>query len=628
MSVSAGTRKRSHGTAEKSAFKRPRNIDFCYILLDPDYRPIAVNSFDCGDLTHLTVSSVKEYLSKTHAVSVQFVYCVGKDKQLEWEPLHYYETLNEDWRTFLKLNGLGFTSSKFDEERGRNVWIFVTTMPSEQNKHVPPHKAYPLPRTRVYLTQLQLGKYLTIEQAQKPWLECIRQAPPPSTAVKDSHLKQNQHLGNQAALYNGRPATLTGPPLGVYHPVFARFWRLVEEREDAVLTPEHLRLATELIDKSTEFYGDEKERLNAIRQCLETFIGDVVRTCANGREPDGGPLIDTFAGRIMINPFIEIKKEIGAGSCDPFDQAAANYAQWVGKDKDRLPSIRQRSCMPAFLLAIAGPNLAIGGALLLDRPVIEQLTPWIPLRYRPTVPPRPDSVAPTHDQIQYIARVIVALRKCSDDLLEYYKTTLVSMPERTEFAVPWPHLTKISDYEVVYQERLQPTPSRCLFRATATARQDNTTISVIVKFTYRYCREAHDVVYAKGAAPRLLYCAWDETVAQMVVMYEYIDATKVDHTRQQLSWDQSVSQLEDAVEAMHQKGFVHGDLRGPNILLDGNNAPMIIDFDWAGRADSLHTIYPGNICLDSSYKLHTDVCPGGRILPEHDDHLVKKWSHR
>ncbi|KAH7098894.1 hypothetical protein BKA62DRAFT_673995 [Auriculariales sp. MPI-PUGE-AT-0066] len=441
-------------------------------------------------------------------------------------------------------------------------------------------------------------QYLTIEQAQKPWLECIRQAPPPSTAAKDSHLKQNQHLGNQAALYNGRPATLTGPPLGVYHPVFARFWRLVEEREDAVLTPEHLRLATELIDKSTEFYGDEKER-------PMPSDSDVVRTCANGREPDGGPLIDTFAGRIMINPFIEIKKEIGAGSCDPFDQAAANYAQWVGKDKDRLPSIRQRSCMPAFLLAIAGPNLAIGGALLLDRPVIEQLTPWIPLRYRPTVPPRPDSVAPTHDQIQYIARVIVALRKCSDDLLEYYKTTLVSMPERTEFAVPWPHLTKISDYE---DRTAQP-------------------ISVIVKFTYRYCREAHDVFMPKVL--RLGSCsAWDETVAQMVVMYEYIDATKVDHTRQQLSWDQSVSQLEDAVKAMHQKGFVHGDLRGPNILLDGNNAPMIIDFDWAGRADSLHTIYPGNICLDSSYKLHTDVCPGGRILPEHDDHLVKKWSHR
>ncbi|KAH7108569.1 hypothetical protein BKA62DRAFT_649367 [Auriculariales sp. MPI-PUGE-AT-0066] len=463
---------------------------------------------------------------------------------------------------------------------------------------------------------------------QKPFLDRIRSKSysPPSTAAKDSHLQRKQRVDNQAAFYNGRPAALTGPPLGVYHPVFVRFLRLVEERENVVLTSKHLRLATELIDASTEFYGSEKERQDAIRHSLETFIDDVRPSESSGSNrrvirPDEGPSIDTFAGRKMINPFIEVETEIGAGSCDPLDQAAEDFAQKVGNAE--VDPIRRRSCMPAFLVAIAGPNLAIGGALFLNRPVIELLTPWIPLRYRPTAASPPKSVAPADDQIRHIARVMVALRMCSHDLRDYYKKTLESTPDRAPFAVPWPHLTKIGKYEIEYQERLWPTPSRCLFRARAT--HDGSAISVIVKFTHRYCREAHIVVSNNGAAPQLLHCEWDETVGQMVVMWEYVDATKVDDTKQQLNCDQSIRRLEDAVKAMHEAGFVHGDLREPNILLDGNNTPMIIDFDWAGPLDEPCTVYPSNICLDSSYNLHEDVCAGGRVLAEHDDHLVKNW---
>ncbi|KAH7096944.1 hypothetical protein BKA62DRAFT_774678 [Auriculariales sp. MPI-PUGE-AT-0066] len=474
---------------------------------------------------------------------------VEEAHQFDSKPLRYFKDLNQDWCTFLETNGLSFNNHHFEEDRDQKIWIFVTTKTEQAHASA---QDIPAP------------SYTT----QKPFLDRIRSKsyPPPSTAAKDSHLQRRQRVDNQAAFYNSRPATLTGPPLGVYHPVFVRFLRLVEEHENVVLTSKHLGVATELIDASTELYGNEKERQDAIRRSLETFIEDVV---------------------------------------DP---------------------IRRRSCMPAFLVAIAGPNLAIGGALLLDRPVIELLTPWIPLRYRPTAASPPKSVAPADDQIRHIARVMVALRMCSHDLRDYYKKTLESTPDRAPFAVPWPHLTKIGNYEIEYQERLWPTPSRCLFRARAT--RDGSAISVIVKFTHRYCREAHIVVSNHGAAPQLLHCDWDETVGQMVVMWEYVDATKVDDTKQQLNCDQSIRRLEDAVKAMHEAGFVHGDLREPNILLDGNNAPMIIDFDWAGPMDDPCTVYPSNICLDSSYNLHEDVCAGGRILAEHDDHLVKNWSRQ
>ncbi|KAH7108560.1 hypothetical protein BKA62DRAFT_753212 [Auriculariales sp. MPI-PUGE-AT-0066] len=136
MSSSAGKRKGRAELPDTSTVKKARIPVFNYLLLDPDYQPVGRGTFDCGHLDHLTVPSVEEYLSTRHGVSVDSVRCVRKDKQLEWEPLHYYENLNEDWGTFLKLNGLGFTSYEFEEERGRNVWIFVTTKTEQAHASV------------------------------------------------------------------------------------------------------------------------------------------------------------------------------------------------------------------------------------------------------------------------------------------------------------------------------------------------------------------------------------------------------------------------------------------------------------------------------------------------------------
>ena len=40
--------------------------------------------------------------------------------------------------------------------------------------------------------------------------------------------------------------------------------------------------------------------------------------------------------------------------------------------------------------------------------------------------------------------------------------------------------------------------------------------------------------------------------------------------------------LQEGVNSFHDAGLVHGDLRAPNILCDGNKV-MLIDFDWGGK---------------------------------------------
>ncbi|KAH7098468.1 hypothetical protein BKA62DRAFT_674322 [Auriculariales sp. MPI-PUGE-AT-0066] len=443
-----------------------------------------------------------------------------------------------------------------------------------QSKHTPLHKTYPLPRT-------QLSKIFTSEQAQKPFLDRIRSKsyPPPSTAAKDSHLQRS-------SVSTTKPPSTT---VVLRHSQVHRSGSTTPSSSDScvslrsartVLTSKHLRLATELIDASTEFYGSEKERQDAIRHSPRNVHREL-----------RGPSIDTFAGRKMINPFIEVETEIGAGSCDPLDQAAEDFAQKVGNAE--VDPIRRRSCMPAFLVAIAGPNLAIGGALLLDRPVIELLTPD-PASLSTNAPRRLNLLPRRRPDPAYCA--------CDENARVDTGSCTV--------CVPWPHLTKIGNYEIEYQERLwrhRPVVSSAPGQH-ATAQPSASSSSL----HNRYCREAHIVVSNHGAAPQLLHCDWDETVGQMSSCGSML-------------MQQSIRRLEDAVKAMHEAGFVHGDLREPNILLDGNNAPMIIDFDWAGPMDDPCTVYPSNICLDSSYNLHEDVCAGGRVLAEHDDHLVKNW---
>jgi serine/threonine protein kinase len=44
-------------------------------------------------------------------------------------------------------------------------------------------------------------------------------------------------------------------------------------------------------------------------------------------------------------------------------------------------------------------------------------------------------------------------------------------------------------------------------------------------------------------------------------------------------------QIEQILRELHRNGYVFGDLRQPNIILNQANKIQLIDFDWAGRYD-------------------------------------------
>jgi len=115
---------------------------------------------------------------------------------------------------------------------------------------------------------------------------------------------------------------------------------------------------------------------------------------------------------------------------------------------------------------------------------------------------------------------------------------------------------------------------------------------VVVKFVSTYGVEVHNHLACADYAPKLYYHGplpdYPSNpfrpnlppdiphIRMYLVVMEYIPPRPYpDHTI-------LVSQLEDALTKLHEKGFVFGDLRPPNVLFDGERI-RLIDYNWAGR---------------------------------------------
>lgn len=75
--------------------------------------------------------------------------------------------------------------------------------------------------------------------------------------------------------------------------------------------------------------------------------------------------------------------------------------------------------------------------------------------------------------------------------------------------------------------------------------------------------------------------------------------------------------LKKALACMEKANMVHGDLRKPNVFVEGEKI-RIIDFDWAGKAGTAK--YP--ICLSEAVAWHENAAVSCSIEHTHDQHMV------
>ena len=142
---------------------------------------------------------------------------------------------------------------------------------------------------------------------------------------------------------------------------------------------------------------------------------------------------------------------------------------------------------------------------------------------------------------------------------------------------------------------------------------------IMVKFTRRYSIELHAFCAKRGYAPvihgfRTLPGGWS-VVAMDYILPPMHPSQSPDLTRLLDKW---IDDLQKLVQSFHDKGFVHGDLREPNILCDGEKV-MLIDFDWGGEVGK--ACYPHARLCDDLMKGRDGTGP--QITKEDDRRVLK-----
>jgi len=245
---------------------------------------------------------------------------------------------------------------------------------------------------------------------------------------------------------------------------------------------------------------------------------------------------------------------------------------------------RNATGCPTFLIANAGPWLVILGVVITDFVIVQRLSEcsWVGL----------DSIL-SESHIAHVARVLWALKTSLGILHSYYESlhpTSDSLADSRYFPLitTYPDGDGVVEFE--YLGFLEHTPDCATLRARTKAGRN-----IVVKFVERYGERAHCVLAAEGLAPALLYCGspcfeQKEPSYQpisMVVMEYYIDGDTL-VVKQRSGIDEGMmefvqSEVQRALNLLHDNGLVFGDLRRPNIMITKDGKLKLIDFNWAGE---------------------------------------------
>ncbi|KIO24082.1 hypothetical protein M407DRAFT_26518 [Tulasnella calospora MUT 4182] len=437
----------------------------------------------------------------------------------------------------------------------------------------------------------------------------------PSEAAKKLASEQQKH-----PMAIGRPFETTGPSVSIYHPVFSEFKTLINDPNAA--PPEDVVTAFNLIQAASKMYDKEDARNNALRPIIEALLHRGILGLPSGYSfiPDGIVWGDIAVGSVPLL-IVEAKNEIGAGGSDPNIQGAFSFRKFWVEVEPPISNLQNACCCPTFVLSVAGPHIALHGAILAGQFIVQPLTETLGLANFPN----------PYGRAQYIAKIMVSLRHCLDTLDNFYKGVIpADTLQRTNISPIFRQYDGGDGEKVTLTytgpNLLSDRVGRALFNARATRPNDEQSISVKVKFTTQYCQAAHALLAESNLAPKLRHCEKLDDDWIVVVM-DSVAGIDMESAEPKSLSPSAFEDIERAMGALHGAGWVFGDLRPPNIMLCERDIPgsgtrkgaMLVDFDWAGKENEQR--YPP--ALNPEIKWPEGVVGGGIIKMEHDDSMLE-----
>ena len=195
-------------------------------------------------------------------------------------------------------------------------------------------------------------------------------------------------------------------------------------------------------------------------------------------------------------------------------------------------------------------------------------------------------------QRNLLAGFVRALRNAFVGLKEFYESpsSPVSDPpgyrshEHAEsIDRSFPYQTSYTDkanIERAFKYKLRLMQGALIFLAEHTEPEANAK-PIVVKFTRTYSKVVHELLAGEGFAPELL--AVEDLVGgwKMVVM-EYLSGWVMLQEKPKEERPKYEEKLKVAMDIIHGRNFVHGDVRCPNILVSEDGDVKFIDFDHCG----------------------------------------------
>ncbi|KAJ3512189.1 hypothetical protein NLJ89_g3661 [Agrocybe chaxingu] len=456
----------------------------------------------------------------------------------------------------------------------------------------------------------------------KSSLEKNVNAPSPSASAKSGGYATFQKDGDP--IYDGRyvatfPAETRAPPIQIYHPDFAHFW---DDSTNANLEvpPAVVRATARFMGNASGIYKNEDFWRSAIRSKLLDVISlgmeKIVNLSANG-------MVITQAlmmGEAAAIGIVEDKNEFGDGGPDPSTQAGLSYGRfWAQSNRAK---IRENSCCPSFLIAIAGASIAILGAIWTDKIVVQRLNDYIWLGH--------DTIF-NDEAIYRNARILYALSRSLRRLDAFYKSLKIQsqppIPKKLEPRYfPSINAYRGPDDTIINFTFIIPLELDSVCTTFLAKTEGPVSEPIVVKFVRRYNKEAHQLLAAKGMAPKLRYCGkvgvrdGDPSYGHLrMIVMDFVDGETVD--KAETLPPTFHQQIQDILTVLHQADYVFGDLRGPNVMITKNDEVVFIDFDMVGKHGA--STYP--IMMSPSIQWADGVADGlGVMMKEHDLEMLQR----
>ncbi|KAF9256936.1 hypothetical protein L218DRAFT_1081139 [Marasmius fiardii PR-910] len=458
----------------------------------------------------------------------------------------------------------------------------------------------------------------------------------------------------------------SSPPLTIFHPIFQKF--LCEVSSDSIPPPEYIKKVVALMEdacviKTMDGGCKEPYYSKDMRPLIGGVCNATMTKCSNRSDckADG---VCIFHDILVLS--WENKRGIGTTAADVLVQVVLSMKKLLSEAPEKI--FRKCNC-PTFMIVTCGSWLCILGGVYADRVIVQHLTPLIPLVFSESASTVCQSV---------VAKVMYSLSRTIKALKKFYKQapfqylepfdpknqTQATQPHPRNYPYPNTYKAHNSNASIMftYKRALQPTFQCVTFLTKENVSKD----LVVVKFVDQtsYGSAVHQFLAEEGFAPKICYHGPlpSSTVYQepppdfvmasphtsppthissslpgmyMVVM-DYIECG----TRPLVAGaDDAGRQVGRILNMLHEKGYVFGDLRNPNIVFNDGKA-MLIDFDWTGKFDQASPTSRSSDCTDiAHYPYRSNEGQRWLLTPAHelggmpillgdDDFMLEEWVKR